>query len=199
MFRKTAILLLLFFSLVGIWAQTTMDSLQLLVFPNPAVSEVIFKISKNYNSKVTVNIYNITGNKVSTPIQSTYLSEGIHEVKYTIDSLNDGMYYAQLLDDKGNRSTAKLLKRAGSGQAKKRTLNAGVAIYPNPAHDLVKISASLPKGSLVNIYNMAGQLLKQQDVNGSEVDLANIAAQPLYIRVVDKTGVVRYSGYIIKK
>jgi hypothetical protein len=65
-------------------------------YPNPASSEITFKIRLQNSSSVTLIILDQNGKQFSTPVNGKSFTEGTHEIKVDLRSFAPGNYYATL-------------------------------------------------------------------------------------------------------
>jgi len=63
------------------------------VFPNPAQTgdELGLSFAVNGSERVTIDVLDLTGKKVKTIVNGVY-DNGTHNVTFSIDDLNPGMY-----------------------------------------------------------------------------------------------------------
>lgn len=63
------------------------------VYPNPASmgDELNLNFSVNSTEKVTINVYDLTGKKISTLVDATY-NKGVHKVSFSSDDFKSGLY-----------------------------------------------------------------------------------------------------------
>ena len=78
------------------------------IYPNPFYSETTIKYSLIKSSHVKIEIYDIAGRLVRTPVNSAK-GEGIHTVIFNRDKLPIGIYFARLIVDNKILKTQKLL------------------------------------------------------------------------------------------
>ena len=65
-------------------------------YPNPFVSQTTIGFELKGNTKVTLEIYNINGQKIKTLVNEM-MSKGFHKVKWNVDnSIQGGIYFYQL-------------------------------------------------------------------------------------------------------
>jgi PKD repeat protein len=78
----------------------------LKIYPNPASSSCNLNFNLSQSKTLTINIYNVIGEKVYTHPKNVY-EEGIQEIKLNTSHLSNGMYILQIND--GTRSVNKQL------------------------------------------------------------------------------------------
>ncbi|OFY61127.1 MAG: hypothetical protein A2Y71_10020 [Bacteroidetes bacterium RBG_13_42_15] len=61
------------------------------IFPNPSTDHVNLSFRQENNGMAIIDIYDITGQKVITPVQR-FLQQGSHEITITTDHLTSGIY-----------------------------------------------------------------------------------------------------------
>jgi hypothetical protein len=71
------------------------DISYLIAFPNPAAGEIHFRFVLNANADVTGEIYDLSGRQIDR-IQPGKLVQGEHDVTYSLDKMNSGLYYFKL-------------------------------------------------------------------------------------------------------
>jgi hypothetical protein len=69
-------------------------------YPNPFNPVTSINIEVPIDSKVSITIYNVLGEKITTLID-VYLNAGLHQVEFSADGLNSGVYFYKL-DATGN-------------------------------------------------------------------------------------------------
>lgn len=68
----------------------------LKIFPNPVISSVEFEFVVNQSGMISLNLYNLHGQKVKI-LFSSYLEEGFYHRIYDLSDLENGMYLAGLV------------------------------------------------------------------------------------------------------
>lgn len=66
---------------------------------------------------------------------------------------------------------------------------ANVSVYPNPANDYIKLSATSSKQSVVKIYNALGMLVDEYEMNSGEIEI-NVSDYNSGIYFIDLDGVM---------
>lgn len=85
---------------VGI-KETINSDFSLNLFPNPVKNSAKVIYTLNHDDEVSIEIYNILGNKIKT-ISAEKQTSGKHEVQINVETLSDGIYFIQLIT--GNSS-----------------------------------------------------------------------------------------------
>ena len=65
-------------------------------FPNPANTYTTFKYRVQENANVSVEIYDINGQQVDSPVDNQATLSGTHELNYNASHLSPGVYFAAL-------------------------------------------------------------------------------------------------------
>lgn len=77
-------------------------------YPNPFNSSTILKFDLPISEVVTIKIFNILGQEISTPINDILYSEGTHYLKLDLNNLSGGVYYYQIKTE-SNTATKKMV------------------------------------------------------------------------------------------
>jgi len=77
------------------------------VFPNPVTENTIFQYNLPESGLVNVSIFNLSGQKLATPVDSRQ-TQGRHEVRLTTDKLTNGVYICKI-SSSGKTGTLKLV------------------------------------------------------------------------------------------
>lgn len=77
------------------------------VMPNPATINAAIAFTLKNNSKVNINIYDVTG-KVVLAITNNEYTEGTHRIDFNTTSLNNGIYFVTL-EANGVKETQKII------------------------------------------------------------------------------------------
>jgi hypothetical protein len=78
------------------------------LYPNPTFGNTILKIDAQSASVITVNITDITGKVISTPVLNQNLLSGENEIKINTSELNSGIYFITLTTGQ-SKETVKLM------------------------------------------------------------------------------------------
>lgn len=79
-----------------------------LVFPNPAAQNTTISFTIFERTHVTINMYDVLGNMVSTSNQDASFEKGNHEISINTSNLSNGVYTISLEVD-GSKETKKLI------------------------------------------------------------------------------------------
>jgi hypothetical protein len=79
-----------------------------IIFPNPASEKTELFFQLNSSSRVSVAIYNLTGNKIREAVNSKIYSAGSHRILLETNDLASGMYYC-VMTAGGQQITRKLI------------------------------------------------------------------------------------------
>jgi len=77
-------------------------------YPNPFNSSTIIKYKIPENTKVNLDVYNISGQKIKTLVDRIE-SKGLHQVKFDASNLSSGVYFYQLKIQDGIKTEKMLL------------------------------------------------------------------------------------------
>ena len=83
---------------------------QFELYPNPASDYVSLRFNCNYVQDITITIYDLTGNQRITNTQNISDS-GNQVITIPVSDLDAGMYFVQILNNRGEKSTAKFIKK----------------------------------------------------------------------------------------
>ena len=67
------------------------------VYPNPVSSELVIDVHNDAQAPVTVELYNVMGQKMPTPFDKRQL-KGHHVLRYDVSNLAEGLYFVILSD-----------------------------------------------------------------------------------------------------
>ncbi|MFW5708313.1 MAG: phospholipase D-like domain-containing protein [Bacteroidota bacterium] len=79
-------------------------------YPNPFSNQVSFKIGLESAREITLEIYDITGRLMATPLYRETLQSGTHKVQHDTSQLQAGVYFYRLLLKDGTLLSGKLVK-----------------------------------------------------------------------------------------
>jgi hypothetical protein len=85
----------------------TGDQLIASNYPNPFVDQTTIKFNLSLDGRVTVNIYDLKGNRISTLVNNEYRKAGVHQIAFNADGLASGMYFAEIISG-NNKGVVKL-------------------------------------------------------------------------------------------
>jgi len=78
-------------------------------YPNPFNGETIIKFSLPKTSRVTLNLYNILGEKLISPVQNEQFIAGLHRVRISAENLASGIYIYEIRTKDFRKSRKMLL------------------------------------------------------------------------------------------
>ncbi len=81
---------------------------EFVLYPNPATANTTISFSIPEKNKVSVNVYNVLGNLVSTLSQSNDFEKGNNTISLNTSNLASGIYYISL-EINGSKETKKLI------------------------------------------------------------------------------------------
>lgn len=93
------------YSVVSGAVDLTSDKNDIVIYPNPFENAVSIQINLKRSEKVSLGIFNATGQKVKTIIDNILLVKGIYKYDTDFSSVPAGIYYAVLIND--NSTTIK--------------------------------------------------------------------------------------------
>jgi hypothetical protein len=93
---------------LGVNEITSLVANSFVVYPNPATANTSISFSIVEKNKVTLNVYDILGNLVSTLSQSNEFEKGNNTISINTSNLSSGIYYISL-DINGSTETKKLV------------------------------------------------------------------------------------------
>ncbi len=65
-------------------------------FPNPFKDQTTFRIRLTQDTRISIDIYDLTGKKVASVINNQVKPQGTHEIAWTAEGLSNGTYVASL-------------------------------------------------------------------------------------------------------
>jgi photosystem II stability/assembly factor-like uncharacterized protein len=80
-----------------------------LAAPNPASDATTISFSTSSDSYLKIEVFDVLGNKISSGFEGT-LAGGNHAVPISLQGLESGVYYAQIITSEGGPQTLKLVK-----------------------------------------------------------------------------------------
>ena len=89
----------------GWYQNTTMTG-----YPNPFSNQISFKIELANAQELILEIYDITGRLMATPLYKTTLQSGTHKIQHDTSQLQSGIYFYRLMLKDGTLLSGKLVK-----------------------------------------------------------------------------------------
>ena len=77
-------------------------------FPNPFNPSTTISFELNRNARINLEIFDILGRQISSPIRNRQFSAGSHQVTFEADNLSSGVYVYRLSVDNGPSVTRKM-------------------------------------------------------------------------------------------
>lgn len=181
-FFSSFIAIFLFSCITG---QTVIDDLS--VNPNPFQNRTSFTYSFINNDTVSVNVLDIIGNTIYSPITNSVMPSGVYQDSLIMDSYADGIYFVQLKLSHRKTIIRKIAKSNTAGiVVNAHSLN-GVIIYPNPLINKLNINfeMNIAENYYIQITNTIGQTIYSKDTltQKQEIDLSFLKSGIYYLRV----------------
>jgi hypothetical protein len=79
-------------------------------YPNPTATSTTIRFNLVDKTTVSMQVFDVTGKVVATPIQEKPHAAGTHEVSLDLSKLGHGVYYATLKSSDGKKQTIKIIK-----------------------------------------------------------------------------------------
>ena len=150
-------------------------------------SEIIFDNSYSYDVPEVLTITNNTASDVT--IENITIGNGEYELDYEFSLphtiavgesvevdvyfrvvFKNGLYDTELVITSSIGEQIVPVKYTGDLNLDENNLTS-VEIYPNPAHDFVKISSNGCQLTVVKIYNMLGMMIDEMEVDAKEIEI----------------------------
>jgi hypothetical protein len=81
----------------------------LLIYPNPAQSQINIQTSSNINGASSLNVYDMTGKLALKVVFQK--AQSLHQQVLNISSLTPGLYQVEVVIDNGTRLKSKFVKQ----------------------------------------------------------------------------------------
>ncbi|MFK8103678.1 MAG: T9SS type A sorting domain-containing protein, partial [Saprospiraceae bacterium] len=78
-------------------------------FPNPFHTQTTIEYVLMTDTEISIEVYNLTGQKVRTIVQNQLQTKGTHRVDFNAEDLPDGIYYCSSITGAENVQTIKLV------------------------------------------------------------------------------------------
>lgn len=174
-----------FFIFSCITGQTVIDDLS--VNPNPFQKRSSFTYSFINNDTVSVNVLDIIGNTIYSPITNSVMPSGIYQDSLIMDSYADGIYFAQLKLGHKKAISKKIIKSNTAAIVVNANNLNDVIIYPNPLINKLNINfeMNIAENYYLQITNTLGQKIYSIDTltRKQEIDLSFLESGIYYLRV----------------
>ncbi|MBA2613372.1 MAG: T9SS type A sorting domain-containing protein [Bacteroidetes bacterium] len=174
MLKSTLYFTILLFLSIFSNGQTIVDDFN--INPNPFQKRAAINYSFINTDTVTINVYNVTGSLVVSPITNSVMTSGVYQDSLIMDAYPDGMYFVQLKLSTRKTIVKKAIKSNTAGiQANYMTLE-NIRIYPNPVKNkmTVEFAPFNKPSSRIEIFNTLGQCVysSQNLIEINEIDLS---------------------------
>jgi hypothetical protein len=185
MYQRFLLIFIALFIFSCVNGQAIVDDLS--INPNPFQKRTSFTYSFINNDTVSVNILDIIGNNIYSPITNSVMPSGIYQDSLIMDSYADGIYFVQL--KLGHRKTIskKIIKSNTAAIVVNANSLNGVRIYPNPLINKLNINFEMNRSENNNIQitNTLGQTIYSKDTltQKQEIDLSFLESGIYYLRV----------------
>ena len=128
-------------------------------------------------------------------INNVLAAENISELSYEHPLTETGFYVVEIVTLYDDKTSVGIVKTIDAVLNINENASENISIYPNPAKDVVKLSAISCQSSVVRIYNCLGMLVEEIDVNSGEIEI-NVSDYNSGIYFIN---VETSNGNIIKK
>jgi hypothetical protein len=185
MYQRFLLIFIALFIFSCVNGQAIVDDLS--INPNPFQKRTSFTYSFINNDTVSVNILDIIGNNIYSPITNSVMPSGIYQDSLIMDSYADGIYFVQL--KLGHRKTIskKIIKSNTAAIVVNANSLNGVRIYPNPLINKLNINFEMNRSENNNIQitNTLGKTIYSKDTltQKQEIDLSFLESGIYYLRV----------------
>lgn len=78
------------------------------VFPNPSSRELNLRIFTDYKGDVAIHVYDMSGKVRRT--HNIEKNSNLYKTRLDLQGLESGIYMIEVLDNKGNRETKRVVK-----------------------------------------------------------------------------------------
>lgn len=165
---KKVLLVLSLLCVKIIFAQTVLDSLS--INPNPFQKRALCTYSFISNDTVSINVYNVNGTIIYSPITNSIMTSGIYQDSLIMDTYSDGVYFVHL--KLGHRKTIakKIIKSNTAGVISQSIKTSDINLYPNPTAGSITLDFGSPPTHHLNIQvrDCLGNLIKEEDIKIAE-------------------------------
>ncbi|PCH66641.1 MAG: hypothetical protein COC01_07550 [Bacteroidetes bacterium] len=149
--------------------------------PNPFVDTTSFIYTLSTSDTVSLVVYNLLGQLIDSLIKEQLKPQGTQTIMFVGDTLPVGQYFVFLAVDT-HLVSKKIVKLEQLplvleyDKLEKPYLN----IYPNPTTGRINLT-NFPQNSdvRITIYNVLGELVYRQELNGSNVSLIDLSYLPM--------------------
>lgn len=177
---KRLLFVILFTHYAAISFSQTIDSLR--AFPNPFASSTTIHFHLAQPDTITLLAFDITGKTVRTLLQSAILSGGSYNIRFTGDSLADGIYFIRIEGGSKKARATKVVKSSSTAIPAINKRADQYIIFPNPAKDWITIPVNGNK--TITITDLNGSIIKSFTTNQQMVSLADLAAGVYLITIL---------------
>lgn len=165
--------------------QTLIDSLS--INPNPFQNRTSLTYSFINNDTVSINIYDVIGNIIFSPITNSVMPSGVYQDSLIMDSYADGIYFVQLKLSHRKTIIRKIAKSNTAGISINATNLKDLKAYPNPIKDKLNIEFTIRETENIKLklYSSQSQLVYSiyKLKTKQEIDLSFLANGIYYLKV----------------
>ncbi|MBE6335621.1 MAG: T9SS type A sorting domain-containing protein [Lentimicrobiaceae bacterium] len=128
-------------------------------------------------------------------INNILAAENISELSYEHPLTETGFHVVEIVALYDDKTSVGVIETIDAVLNINENASGNISIYPNPAKDVIKLSAISCQPSVVRIYNCLGMLVEEIDVNSGEIEI-NVSDYNSGIYFID---VETSNGNFIKK
>lgn len=188
--KKAVLIFLLFVFTKSIFGQTVVDDL--IINPNPFQKRTAINYSFINTDTVTINVYNVTGSLVVSPVTNSVMLSGNYRDSLIMDAYTDGMYFVQLKLSSRKTIVKKAFKSNTAGITSNSINLKGIKVYPNLFQDKITVESLWfnIKQDQIKIFNSLGQCVYYcKDVTEIfEINLSFLDGGIYYFEIQDISG-----------
>ena len=138
---------------------------------------------------------NDNANGYNVYINNVLAAENISGLSYKHPLTETGFYVVEIVALYDDKTSVGVVETIDAVLNINENASENISIYPNPAKDVIKLSAISCQPSVVRIYNCLGMLVEEIDVNSGEIEI-NVSDYNSGIYFID---VETSNGNFIKK
>ena len=160
------------------------------IVPNPFVDTTSFIFTLPISDTVSIVVYDRWGQLIDSVIKEQLMPQGIHSVIFVGDTLPEDVYVVALIVDANvvGKNLIKLDQLVGFKNDKLEEQL--ITIYPNPTTGQITVTGLPEEATRITVYNVQGELVHSQELNGSGEPVIDLDAFPpgIYLLQLESEG-----------
>ncbi|UTW67852.1 T9SS type A sorting domain-containing protein [bacterium SCSIO 12643] len=151
------------------------------VYPNPTADQLNVHIKVSFG-RYNLDLYDIVGRNLFSPINDSIIWPGKHEFNYDISFLKTGLYLLRLESNTGESMVVKVIKKTPVAVAE--LIQPKTFIYPNPARHIIHV----PDGQkALRVFDTSGKQVLFISQPTSIVDISGLENGLYLVELVGKS------------